>query len=69
VLFVALKGVLMPEYLTTEEVARRYRTSTKNARRWQTEGYGPKAIKIGRRWLYPTEEVDRFEAQLATQAD
>lgn len=55
----------MPQYLTTDEVANHYRTSARNVRRWQTEGYGPRAVKIGRRLLYDTTELARFDAEAA----
>ena len=53
-------------FLTTEEVAARYRTSPATIRWWrQTGTYGPKGIKVGRRVLYPEAEIERFERELA----
>jgi RimJ/RimL family protein N-acetyltransferase len=57
----------MPEFLTTEQVARRYHVGTETVRRWQRSGYGPRAVKIGLRWLYSTEELARFDAEAAAE--
>ena len=56
-------------YLTTAEVAARYRTAPSTVRYWRHTGYGPKGIKVGRQILYPLHEIDRFEQGLAEQAD
>lgn len=55
-------------FLTTEEVAARYRTSPATVRWWRQSGtYGPKGIKVGRRVLYALEEIDKFEQSLAVE--
>lgn len=54
----------MRAHLTTEELAERFRTSENTVRYWQHIGYGPKGIKVGRRRLYPLDEVEHFEAEL-----
>jgi DNA-binding transcriptional MerR regulator len=54
-------------YLTTEDVAARYRTAPSTIRYWRHIGYGPKGIKVGRRVLYSPDELDRFEKSLADQ--
>lgn len=53
------------DYLTTAEVAKRYRTSPDTVRYWRHTGYGPRGIKVGRRVLYPAQEIERFDAELA----
>lgn len=51
-------------FLTTEEVAARYRTSPATVRWWRQVGnYGPKGIKIGRRVLYSLASCEEFERQ------
>lgn len=51
-------------FLTTEEVAARYRTSPATVRWWrQAGGYGPKGIKVGRRVLYSLASCEEFERQ------
>lgn len=55
------------QYLTTADVAARYRTAPSTVRYWRHIGYGPKGIKVGRRVLYPQHEIDRFERELAEQ--
>ncbi|MEU0716803.1 helix-turn-helix domain-containing protein [Streptomyces lavendulocolor] len=55
-------------YLTTAEVASRYRTAQSTVRFWRHTGYGPKGVKVGRRVLYAEEELDRFERELAAAA-
>ncbi len=53
----------MDRYLTTAEVAERYRTAEATVRYWRHIGYGPSGVKIGRRVLYPESELIRFEAE------
>ncbi|MFE4701426.1 helix-turn-helix transcriptional regulator [Streptomyces sp. NPDC056738] len=57
-----------PRYLTTSDVASRYRTAPSTIRYWRHIGYGPKGIKVGRRVLYSLTEIDRFEKALADQS-
>jgi DNA-binding transcriptional MerR regulator len=54
-------------YLTTKDVAARYRTAPSTIRYWRHIGYGPKGIKVGRRVLYSPIEIERFERELADQ--
>lgn len=58
----------MPDYLTTREVAERYRTAESTVRYWRMLGYGPRGAKVGRRTLYPMAEIERFDQELAAQA-
>lgn len=53
------------KYLTTAEVARRYRTVPGTVRYWRHIGYGPKGIRRGRRVLYDPDELDRWDAEQA----
>ena len=53
----------MDTYSTTEEIAERYRTSPATVRYWRHIGYGPKGVKFGRRVLYPSAEIARFDAE------
>jgi DNA-binding transcriptional MerR regulator len=55
------------EYLTTSEVAARYRTAESTIRFWRMTGRGPKGIKVGRRVLYSRAEIERFERELEQQ--
>ncbi|HEV7651365.1 MAG TPA: helix-turn-helix domain-containing protein [Actinophytocola sp.] len=59
----------MDTFLTTADVAKRYRTPEPSVRYWRQTGYGPKCIKVGRRWLYALAEVERFERELAAAAE
>ncbi|WP_344131356.1 helix-turn-helix domain-containing protein [Saccharopolyspora halophila] len=54
-------------YLTTAEVAERYRTTLNTVRYWRHIGYGPKGVKVGRKVLYAAAELDRFDAELAKE--
>lgn len=58
----------MDRYLTTAEVAERYRTAASTVRYWRHIGYGPKGVKVGRRVLYSEAELTRFEQRLARQS-
>ncbi|MET8401424.1 helix-turn-helix domain-containing protein [Streptomyces sp900116325] len=64
----ALPGATAERFLTTEEVAARYRTSPTTVSWWRRQGYGPKGIKVGRRVLYPEAEIERFERDLAAES-
>ncbi|WP_408995947.1 helix-turn-helix domain-containing protein [Streptomyces europaeiscabiei] len=51
------------QYLTTEEVATRYRTVPSTVRYWKHIGYIPGAMKRGRRTLYDAAVLDRWDAE------
>ena len=53
------------KYLTTEDVARRYRTVAGTVRYWRHIGYIPGGIKRGRRVLYDPDALDRWDAEQA----
>jgi hypothetical protein len=54
---------LLEERLWTEaELAERYAMSPNTLKKWRCIGIGPRAIKVGRRALYPESEVARWEA-------
>lgn len=58
----------MDSYLTTAEVAERFRLSPETLRWWRHIGYGPRGVKVGRKKvLYPESEVERFDAELRNQ--
>jgi hypothetical protein len=56
------------DYLTSEEVAKHYRTVTSTVRYWRMINYGPRGVRAGRRVLYPVTEIERFDRELAEQA-
>lgn len=56
------------EWLTTAEVAERYRTSASVVRYWRHTGYGPKGVKCGKRVLYSREQIEAFDRKLAELA-
>ncbi|MEU7168792.1 helix-turn-helix domain-containing protein [Streptomyces morookaense] len=56
-------------YLTTAEVAERYRTAESTVRYWRQTGKGPRGIKIGKRVLYAEAELLRYEQNLAQGRD
>lgn len=63
----AVASASEPQYLTTEEVADRYRTAASTVRYWRHIGYGPAGIKRGRRVLYPRTELDRWDTEQQTR--
>lgn len=57
-----------PDYLTTAEVAERYRRPEVTVRYWRHIGYGPKGVKMGKRVVYARAEIERFDRELAQGA-
>jgi predicted DNA-binding transcriptional regulator AlpA len=55
-------------FLTTNEVAQRYRTEPSTVRYWRHVGSGPNGVKIGRRVLYRESELVRWERERASAA-
>lgn len=60
-----------PGYLTTAEVAARYRTAESTVRYWRTlqPVYGPRGARVGKRVLYPIAEIERFDQVIAAEAE
>jgi DNA-binding transcriptional MerR regulator len=52
-----------PKYLTTEEVAKRYRTSASTVRYWRHTGYLTVGTQFGRRTLYDPADLDVWDRQ------
>lgn len=50
-------------YLTTEEVAARYRTSPATIHGWTSKRSGPPSIRVGKRRLYRMGDLLRWEAE------
>lgn len=57
-----------PLYLTTREVAARFRTSPSSVRDWRSNGKGPLGVKFGREVLYPLPEVEAWEQKHYAEA-
>jgi excisionase family DNA binding protein len=55
-------------YLTTEEVAERFRTTSSTVRYWRHIGKGPKSWKAGRRVLYAESDVKAWADEQLTAA-
>ena len=53
------------KYMTTEEVARRYRVAAGTVRYWRHIGYLPDGVKRGRRVLYDPDVLDQWDADQA----
>jgi hypothetical protein len=56
-------------YLTTSEVAQHYRTAEGTVRYWRHANHGPRGVKVGKKVLYPAEEIARFDAELRAAAE
>lgn len=48
-------------YLTTDEIAARYRVPVATVRQWRHKGYGPPGIRIGRWVRYEEAQVRAWE--------
>lgn len=57
----------LERFFTTDDVAARYRTFAGTVRYWRHIGFGPKGVKVGRRYLYPEAEIRRFDTELAAK--
>ena len=48
-------------YLTSKEVADRWRLSDQTLANWRSAGKGPPFIRVGSRVLYPIEGINAYE--------
>jgi len=48
-------------YLTSKELADRWRLSDQTLANWRYAGKGPPFIRVGARVLYPTEGIHAYE--------
>lgn len=53
-------------FLTTAEVAERYRTTPSTVRYWRHSRVGPRGVKFGTRVLYRESELIRWEKERET---
>lgn len=51
----------VPAFLTSKEVAGRWRLSDQTLANWRSAGKGPPFIRVGTRVLYPVEGIHAFE--------
>jgi hypothetical protein len=59
---------LLSEYMTEDELAAELRRTKRTIVRWRALGVGPKAIRLGRQWLYRRESVRDWLAGLERDA-
>lgn len=53
----------LPEHLTIDELAERWKVHRGSLSNWRVQGKGPKFIKVGKTVLYPVSEVEGYEKQ------
>ena len=53
----------MNEFMTTEQLAERWKIHRRTLSRWRTKGVGPKYIQIGHRALYPMAEIFKVKSK------
>jgi predicted DNA-binding transcriptional regulator AlpA len=51
-------------WLTSADLAKRYKTQQPTIRQWRFQRTGPRGVKIGRKVLYRLSEVQRWERAL-----
>lgn len=56
-------------YLTTDEVAARFRTSVRTVTYWREQRCGPKGVRFGKRVLYKISDVETWEQARADADD
>ena len=49
------------DYLTSKELATRWRLSNQTLANWRHAGKGPPFIRVGARVLYPVDGINDFE--------
>lgn len=54
-------------YLTVQQLSERLGVAVGTLNNWRSEGKGVPYVRLGR-VLYPIEEVEKFEAELAKKA-
>lgn len=59
----------MSSYLTTQEVAERFRTSVRTVQYWREQRRGPRGVRVGRRVLYKLSDVQDWERERAEADD
>lgn len=65
-----MSETLEERYSTVSEVAARFKTPASTLYRWRSGGTGPRAIRVGRKLLYPESAVqDWLRALELEQAD
>jgi hypothetical protein len=55
-------------FMTTQEVADRFRTKAATVRWWRHMGRGPDSFRVGRKVLYPIESVEAWERAAIEEA-
>ena len=50
----------LPQMLTTDEVAERLRVNPCTIRRWRLDDVGPRFVKVGHIYRYPTDELEAW---------
>lgn len=53
-------------FLTTKELAHRWRISPRTLEGWRDKGIGPRYNKIGNRVRYPIDAIERAERDWST---
>jgi hypothetical protein len=62
-----MEGSSAPIWLTTAELADRWRLTTRTLERWRVERYGPEWHHIGGSIRYSMVAVEAFEAQTGSR--
>src|SRR5215469_11144283 len=59
----------IPGFITEKVQAAKFGISLATLRRWRKRGYGPSAVRCGRRFLYPEDADAQFLARQAAEAE
>lgn len=51
----------MSTFLSTEELAQRWKTTKGYLANRRCDGLGPKFVKVGAKVLYPLEDIEQYE--------
>lgn len=50
-------------FLTTDELAARYKVPVETVRKWRSEGTGPQGARFGKHVRYRLSDVERWERE------
>lgn len=60
---------IIDPYLTSEDLALRWKMAVHTLEQWRWKGHGPEFVKFGKRVLYHQKEIAQFEEHVSQTMD